>query len=428
MQPPISEATKRAVIEEYLRGKSRDQIAIDLGIGTGTVSKIFSEFKAGLPNADELRELVLVLRKLGISASRYAQGARIASCLINLGVNDEEFHQFVSVIYDRCKKMDLSPDKVAYLLKQLLDLSQSVPVGQIPEYIEEQRSQVQKSKEELEKLDAEILDRKTDLCIALDEEATTLGELDQFSSLKAVMDKNGLAMFDNSKFVDAVVGAKQLGFDPRVIVEKLSNLAKMEADKKEVEEKVQFLQKRRNDLESKCSDLEAEEFVHAHTISIYEKLEAMGMGIKKLKLLHHTVEEIATANNISKDSASQKFFSDVEQQYDDKLGFEAKLQNLKSEIEKNELIKLQLTILTAWFNSIILSQLEQIQQVSSFVEFGPLVKAAKGQKVPINQLKSAVIKALDILISSDPILSIGMVKTTRQFLENDIRKSGNIAP
>jgi hypothetical protein len=138
--------------------------------------------------------------------------------------------------------------------------------------------------------------------------------------------------------------------------------------------------------------------------------------------MRHTVEEIATANNISKDS------SDVEQQYDDKLGFEAKLQNSKSEIEKNELIKLQLTILTAWFNSIILSQLEQIQQVSSFVEFGPLVKAAKGQQVPINQLKSAVIKALDILISSDPTLSIDMVKTTRQFLENDIRKSGNIAP
>jgi len=99
--------------------------------------------------------------------------------------------------------------------------------------------------------------------------------------------------------------------------------------------------------------LETEVLVHTHTISIYDDLEGMGMGIKRLKLLRHTVEEIATANNISKDS------SDVEQQYDDKLGFEAKLQNLKSEIE--------LTISTAWLNSTILSQLEQIQQVSSFV-------------------------------------------------------------
>jgi len=77
-------------------------------------------------------------------------------------------------------------------------------------------------------------------------------------------------------------------------VEKVSNLAKMEADKKVLEEKVQFL--RRNDLQSKCGGLETEVLVHTHTISIYHDLEGMGMGIKKLKLLRHTVEEIATAN------------------------------------------------------------------------------------------------------------------------------------
>ena len=74
---------------------------------------------------------------------------------------------------------------------------------------------------------------------------------------------------------------------------------------------IQFLDKRRNDLQSKCGDLETEVLVHTHTISIYDDLEGMEMGIKRLKLLRHTVEEIATANNISKDSASQKFFSDV---------------------------------------------------------------------------------------------------------------------
>ena len=119
MQPPITDATKRAVIEEHLRGKNRDAIASDLHLGTGTVSKIIKEWKIGLdfPNADELRELVVGLRKLGISASRYAEGARIASYLVKLGANDEEFPQLVSGIYDSCKKMDLQPDKVVYLLK-----------------------------------------------------------------------------------------------------------------------------------------------------------------------------------------------------------------------------------------------------------------------------------------------------------------------
>lgn len=334
MQPPISDATKRAVIEEYLRGKNRDPIASDLRLGTGTVSKIILEWKAGLdyPIADELRELVLGLRKQAISASRYAEGARIASYLIKMGVNDEGLHHFVSGIYDRCKKMDLQPDKIAYLLKLMLDLSESVPLPQIPEYIEQQTSRKRKLEQEIEKLEQKLLDAKSRVDIALNEEATTHDELNQFSSLKAVMMKNGVEMPDNSKFVGAVVGARQLGFDPRVIVEKVSNVAKLEIDQKALEEKVEFLDKQSQKLEQTCSNLKQEELVHSIRISVYKDLKSMGMGIKELNLLWHTIREIATANKLDEDKASVKFFSDVREQYDDKLGFEVTLQNLKSDI------------------------------------------------------------------------------------------------
>jgi hypothetical protein len=118
--------------------------------------------------------------------------------------------------------------------------------------------------------------------------------------------------------------------------------------------------------------------------------------------LWNTIKEIVDANNISADKASQKFFSDVTQKYDDKLGFEKEIQNLKSEIQKNELTRFQISGTIALLNSIILNQFDQIQSLSGFVEFGPLVKAAKGQTVPKNELKSAVIKAIDILIKTDP--------------------------
>ncbi len=89
-------------------------------------------------------------------------------------------------------------------------------------------------------------------------------------------------------------------------------------------------------------------------------------------------------------------------------------------------MQLRLVTLTMIFNSIILMQFDQIQSVSGFVEFGPLVKAAKGQNVPKNQLKNAVIKALEILISSDPTdRSISTLKATRILLQNDIKDSGS---
>jgi hypothetical protein len=150
------------------------------------------------------------------------------------------------------------------------------------------------------------------------------------------MQENGLTMHDNSKFAGAVVGARQLGFDPRVIVEKVSNVQKLEIDKNALEEKVEFLGKQSQVMEQTRDNLEKEALVHNYRISLYQDLDLMGMGIKELKLLWNTVKEIAAANNISEPDACTKFFSDVRQQYDDKLGFEVTLQNLKSEIQKNE--------------------------------------------------------------------------------------------
>jgi len=154
----------------------------------------------------------------------------------------------------------------------------------------------------------------------------------------------------------------------------------------------------------------------------------MGMGIKEPKLLWNTIKEIAAENNISADEASEKFYSDVTQQYDDKLGFEGKIQNLKSEIQKNELTRFQISGTIVLLNSTILNQFDQIQAVSGFVEFGPLVKAAKGQTVPKNQLKNAVIKAIDILMSKDPTdHSNSALSVARLLLLEDIQKSGDIA-
>ena len=47
-----------------------------------------------------------------------------------------------------------------------------------------------------------------------------------------------------------------------------------------------------------------------------------------------TVREIARENNLSPEEAATKFLSDVERQYNNKLGFEAKVEGLRSEVYK----------------------------------------------------------------------------------------------
>ena len=54
----------------------------------------------------------------------------------------------------------------------------------------------------------------------------------------------------------------------------------------------------------------------------------MGFGLKELKLLRNTINEIAYTNNIPQNQAQQKFYKDIEEHYDNKLGFELQLNKL----------------------------------------------------------------------------------------------------
>ena len=66
---------------------------------------------------------------------------------------------------------------------------------------------------------------------------------------------------------------------------------------------------------------------------------------------------------IEPDKVVQKFMKDVEEQYDDMLGFGSRLQNLKSEIQKNEQVQFQLSAATAMLNSFIIAQFEDPKYV-----------------------------------------------------------------
>jgi hypothetical protein len=99
-----------------------------------------------------------------------------------------------------------------------------------------------------------------------------------------------------------------------------------------LQDSVTMLQNESNYLGQKCSSLENTVNSHEQIISIFKELEGMGFGLEELKLLWNTINEIAVANNIPLNEAQRKFFKDIEEQYDKKLGFESKVQNLKAKV------------------------------------------------------------------------------------------------
>ena len=118
------------------------------------------------------------------------------------------------------------------------------------------------------------------------------------------------------------------------IISEFSESQSRETRQKMLEDSVRMLQNEYNFLGQKCSSLENTVNSHEQIISILKELEAMEFGPEELKLLWNTINEIAAANNMPLYEAQQKFFKDVEEQYDNKLGFESKVQNLQLEINK----------------------------------------------------------------------------------------------
>jgi predicted acetyltransferase len=160
----------------------------------------------------------------------------------------------------------------------------------------------------------------------------TATDLKWYSNLKAELRKYDIPVDDISKFAKAVNGIRELGYDVGKVIREFSDYESVETQRKMLQDSVKMLQNELNHLSQKCSSLENTVNSHEQIISIFKELDGMGFGLEELKLLWNTINEITVANNIPLNEAQRKFFKDIEEQYDKKLGFESKVQNLKCRI------------------------------------------------------------------------------------------------
>ncbi|MGB8033441.1 MAG: hypothetical protein WCF03_06425 [Nitrososphaeraceae archaeon] len=343
MPTRISDAFKSVVIQQWLEGIALDTIAANNDLNGGGVTNFINEWKQGLGSlvADELRELAVALKKIGTTSAQCALGSRVTEIMINLGVKENGFEAFITDTYNRCKDLGLTPENIAFHLKDLLDFSTTyaIPFSQIPKYVKQKTDEKQKLEEETKKLKGQIemltlekSDRQFLRDQALQDERMTATELKSFSNIKAELRKYDIPVDDISKFAKAVDGIRQYGYDVGKVISEFSESQSLKTRHKMLEDSVGLLQNESNYLGQKCFSLENTVNSHKQIIFIFKELEGMGFGLEELKLLSNTTNEIAVANNIPLNEAQRKFFKDIEEQYDKKLGFESKVQNLKAEV------------------------------------------------------------------------------------------------
>ena len=333
---------KTLVIQQWLQGRPRNDIAAENNVSSGAVTNFVNEwrYKLGFASADELRELAVTMRKVGITAAQCALGFRITTLMLRIGVKEDSFESFILDVYNRCQDIGMLPENIYSCLADLLEFSKTVPHSKIPHYIKEKNDEKIKLEQEIEKLKAQIetLHQQKEAAellrnTILEDGKITSSRLKWYSGLKGELGRYGIPVEDISRLAKLGNNIREYGYDAGKIINEFLNLEGLRTEYLFLQETVSSLENKNKDLKQQCSMLEGLRAMHNQVLSKYQYLEFMGFGLNKLQFLWTTVNEIARENNIKPEEAITKFLSDVEHQYSNKLGFESKIESLRNEVK-----------------------------------------------------------------------------------------------
>jgi len=126
-------------------------------------------------------------------------------------------------------------------------------------------------------------------------------------------------------------------YEPRTITTKLSAIDNLQERQLELQETVVIEEQRLKKTVRVRVENEKRLSLCQMRFGLYDQLESMECGLKELTMLRNTIFEISKSNNIHPQLAFKKFWGDIEDQYDAKLGLEKKVEETnKSLIEAQQ--------------------------------------------------------------------------------------------
>ena len=150
----MPEHIKGEAVRRWLSGEQRDKIASDISMGAGTVTNIISEWKeqVGIPTANTLRDLATELKRLNIHALQCANGFRLLNIINALGAQEDNIESFLTHIHILCTSKNIPPEVIVKVSAQIAVLDQTIPLSQIPEYMQQKVKEKQSLEQELRTL------------------------------------------------------------------------------------------------------------------------------------------------------------------------------------------------------------------------------------------------------------------------------------
>jgi hypothetical protein len=179
MPAQIPRQIKNAVIQRWLSGISREKIAKEFTIGTGTVSNIVSSAR-GQPGIfhddfDLVRETALMMKREGLTIDNLVSIARLEGLLMEMGLKEGQIERMIDDLNAHLFKRGLSTEEYVAIINSFSKISTnlSIPLERIFDSVSEKIR-------ERDILTGEIQELKRNKVATLHENATTLEVLEEY--------------------------------------------------------------------------------------------------------------------------------------------------------------------------------------------------------------------------------------------------------
>ena len=153
--------------------------------------------------------------------------------------------------------------------------------------------------------------------------------------LQRELDKHKISMTqDIPKFARVVRTIAEYGYEPKRVIAEFNDIRYQEDKQRALKIAVDEDHKSLAKLNQEYSSVREGIAVHSHNLSLYNELANAGFGTNELRKLLNLILNITSSNGINYWLAVDKFFKDIETQYDTKLGFESEKERLSFQIER----------------------------------------------------------------------------------------------
>jgi hypothetical protein len=135
-------------------------------------------------------------------------------------------------------------------------------------------------------------------------------------------------------FANVINDFKEYEYNTSLLIKEYKDFESLRSYVTLMRDEIKLKQQLLQDLQKEISNLEVMSYNYNQTMSTYEELKHIELGLKELKQLKGLITEVSSDNDVQPAEALQRFLKDLEKNYDSRLGLESKIKLLQIEIER----------------------------------------------------------------------------------------------